>query len=523
MESTKNNKLNTLSKYSKSNANQGVPSLEYGKIPPQALDLEEAVLGAMMLEQHAINKVIDILQPEMFYKQANQHIYSAIKSLFGKSEPVDILTVNQELSKEGVLDIVGGTYYVMQLTNRIASGANVEFHARIIQQKFIQRELIRISSNIIKDAFEETTDVLDLLDKAEASLFEVAENNLRRSAQNMEDVVKDAISNIEEASKHEGNISGIPSGFHKLDNLTSGWQPSDLIILAARPGMGKTAFVLSLARNISVDHSRSVALFSLEMSAVQLVTRLISSETEISGDKLKKGNLSQDEWTQLNTRISNLSKAKLFIDDTPALSIFELRAKGRRLKSQHDIQMIIIDYLQLMSAGSDKGNREQEISTISRSLKALAKELNIPIICLSQLSRAVETRGGSKRPQLSDLRESGAIEQDADMVCFLYRPEYYNIDQNENGEEYSPGHTDLIVAKHRNGALEDIPIKFLNSFAKFTNMTESFGDDFSDMSGMMPNESFDVSTTIVRSKIDDISDNDNMPLPPMGDDDTDLF
>ncbi len=527
MDNTKQSKTNTLSKLAKGSQGQGMPSLEYGKIPPQALDLEEAVLGAMMLEQYAINKVIDILQPEMFYKQSHTHIYEAIKQLFGRSEPVDILTVNQELSKQGVIDVVGGSYYVMQLTNRIASGANIEFHARIIQQKYIQRELIRISSKIIKEAFEETTDVLDLLDRAESSLFEVAENNLRRSAVNMEDVIKDAISNIEEASKHEGNISGIPSGFHKLDNLTSGWQKSDLVILAARPGMGKTAFVLSLARNIAVDYGRSVALFSLEMSAVQLVTRLISSETEISGDKLRKGNLTTDEWAQLNARVNALNKAKIFIDDTPALSIFELRAKSRRLKSQHDIQIIVIDYLQLMSAGADKGNREQEISSISRSLKALAKELNVPIITLSQLNRSVETRGGTKRPQLSDLRESGAIEQDADMVCFLYRPEYYNITQNESGEEYQAGYTELIVAKHRNGALEDIPIKFLNNYAKFTNLTEAFGGDFSydNAAGLNPNESFDTAPKTIRSKMDDYPDPDAKTdtLPPITKEGEDLF
>jgi len=519
MDNKNKNTANTLSKFKQGTKPQGTPTLEYGKIPPQALDLENAVLGAMMLEQYAVNKVIDILQPDMFYKQAHQHIYEAIKTLFGRSEPVDIMTVNQELKKTGVLDIVGGSYYIMQLTNRIASGANIEFHARIIQQKYIQRELIRISSNIIKEAFEETTDVLDLLDKAETSLFEVAENNLRRSAVNIEDVVKEAISNIEEASKHEGNISGIPSGFHRLDNLTSGWQPSDLVILAARPGMGKTAFVLSLARNIAVDYNKSVALFSLEMSAVQLVTRLISSETEISGDKLKKGNLTTEEWSQLNTNISALNDAKLFIDDTPALSIFELRAKSRRLKSQHDIQMIIIDYLQLMSAGADKGNREQEISSISRSLKALAKELNVPIITLSQLNRSVETRGGTKRPQLSDLRESGAIEQDADMVCFLYRPEYYNIEVNENNDPYPAGYTELIVAKHRNGALEDIPIKFLSSFAKFTNLTESFGgDEYDSFTGMEPNSNFDnANPTVIQSKMNTIEDTDYPPLKPSND------
>ncbi len=496
------NKVSNYKKNRQGSYNQTNAGLEYGKIPPQALDLEEAVLGAMMLEQYAINKVIDILQPDMFYKQAHLHLFEAIKSLFSKSEPIDILTVNKELSSQGNLDIVGGSFYIMKLTDKVSSAANVEFHARIIQQKYIQRELIRISSEIIKAAFEETTDVLDLLDKAETNLFTIAENNLRRSASNMEDVIKLAINKIEDAAKQEGDISGIPSGFHKLDNLTSGWQPSDLIVLAARPGMGKTAFVLSLARNIAVDYGRAVAVFSLEMAAVQLVTRLISSETQISGDKLRKGSLDTNEWAQLSERISGLSKAKLYIDDTPALSIFELRAKSRRLKSQHNIQMVIIDYLQLMTAGGDgSGNREQEISLISRSLKALAKELELPVIALSQLSRNVETRGGTKRPMLSDLRESGAIEQDADMVCFLYRPEYYKIEVNENNEPYPPGYTELIVAKHRNGALEDIPMKFEHNYAKFVNLTESFGDDFDD--GMMPNNNFDAPPTIIGSKMND--------------------
>ncbi|MCK5846959.1 MAG: replicative DNA helicase [Bacteroidales bacterium] len=509
------NKVSTYKKNKQGSYNQAGSGLEYGKIPPQALDLEEAVLGAMMLEQYAINKVIDILQPDMFYKQAHIHIFEAIKALFGKSEPVDILTVKKELGLLGNLDIAGGSFYIMQLTEKVSSAANVEFHARIIQQKYIQRELIRISSNIIKDAFEETTDVLDLLDRAESSLFTVAENNLRRSASNMEDVVKLAIGKIEEASKNEGDISGIPSGFHKLDNLTAGWQPSDLIVLAARPGMGKTAFVLSLARNVAVDYGRAVAVFSLEMAAVQLVTRLISSESQISGDQLKKGNLSPQEWATLTERISGLSKAKLFIDDTPALTIFELRAKSRRLKSQHNIQMIIIDYLQLMTVGSDNsGNREQEISLISRSLKALAKELELPVIALSQLSRNVETRGGTKRPMLSDLRESGAIEQDADMVCFLYRPEYYKIEANENNEPYPSGYTELIVAKHRNGALEDIPMKFEHNYAKFVNLTESFGDEYDD--GMMPNNDFDSQATIIGSKMNDdsgFSDNNEDHTP----------
>jgi len=441
---------------------------EHGRIPPQAVDLEEAVLGALMLEQNALTAVIDILQPEVFYKESHQVIYSAIHRLFAKSEPIDILTVTNELKSNGELELIGGAYFITQLTSRVASTANIEYHARIISQKFIQRELIKISSEIIKDAFEDTTDVFDLLDKAEQNLFAVSENNFRRDYDSMQSLVTEAIKDIEAARDHEGNMRGIPSGFTDLDRITAGWQKSDLVILAARPGMGKTAFVLSMARNIAVDFNIPVAFFSLEMSSIQLVTRLISSETQLSANKLKKGNLENYEWEQLNAKIGKLVDAPLFIDDTPALSIFELRAKCRRLKAQHGIQMIIIDYIQLMSIGGDtKGNREQEISTISRSLKALSKELNVPVITLSQLNRSVETRGGSKRPILSDLRESGAIEQDADLVCFIYRPEYYKIDHDEEGNP-TKGMAELIIAKHRNGALAEVKMQFIDKFAKFT-------------------------------------------------------
>jgi len=441
---------------------------EHGRIPPQAIDLEEAVLGALMLEQNALTAVIDILKPEVFYKESHQTIYKAIHRLFAKSEPVDILTVTNQLKSTGELELIGGAYYITQLTNRVASTANIEYHARILSQKYIQRELIRISSDIIKDAFEDTTDVFDLLDKAESSLFSVSENNFRRDYDSMQTLVREAIKDIEAARDHEGNLRGIPSGFTDLDRITAGWQKSDLVILAARPGMGKTAFVLSMARNIAVDFNIPVAIFSLEMSAIQLVTRLISSETQLSADKLKKGNLENYEWEQLNAKIGKLVEAPLYIDDTPALSIFELRAKCRRLKAQYGIQMIVVDYIQLMSTGGDnKGNREQEISAISRSLKALAKELNVPVITLSQLNRSVETRGGSKRPILSDLRESGAIEQDADMVMFIYRPEYYKIEQDEEGNS-TRGMAEVIIAKHRNGALADVKMQFTDKFARFS-------------------------------------------------------
>ncbi len=441
---------------------------DYGKLPPQAIDLEEAVLGALMLDKEALTDVIDILKKDSFYKEDHQMIYEAILDLFQKSEPIDILTVTQELKKRGELEIIGGPFYIAQLTNRVASSANVEFHARIISQKHIQRELIKISSDTIKKAYDETIDVFDLLDGAEAKLFEVAEGNIRRSYEDMNKLLHKAVKQLEAISKLDGT-SGVPTGFANLDRVTGGFQKSDMIVLAARPGMGKTAFVLSMARNAAVDYKKGVAVFSLEMSSLQLVNRLIASETEIAGEKLKKGNLEPWEWEQLNARIGKLTNAPIFINDTPGLSVFELRAQCRRLKAEKDIQMVIIDYLQLMSASSDgKGNREQEISTISRAVKGIAKELDIPVIALSQLSRAVETRGGDKRPQLSDLRESGAIEQDADMVMFIYRPEYYGITADEDGNS-TQGLGELIIAKHRNGSTEDVKIRFQNHLAKFVN------------------------------------------------------
>ncbi len=452
---------------------------EHGRIQPQAVDLEEAVLGAMMLEKDAVSAVIDILSPAVFYKDNHKRIMAAIASLFAKSEPVDILTVTNELKSTGELEMVGGPYYITMLTSRIASTANVEYHARIILQKHIQRELIKISSEIIKDAFEDTTDVFDLLDRAEQNLFSVSESNLRRNFEDMPSLVKQAIADIENAKNADEHMRGVPSGYVDIDRITSGWQRSDLIILAARPSMGKTAFALNMARNIAVDFNKPIAFFSLEMSAVQLVTRLISSETELKSDKLKRGDLQSYEWQQLTDKVSKLVESKMFIDDTPALSIFELRAKCRRLKQQHDIQMVFIDYLQLMSGGSDnRGNREQEISNISRSLKALAKELNIPVLALSQLSRAVETRPGqAKRPILSDLRESGAIEQDADLVLFIYRAEYYKLDEYEDGTP-AQGVSEIIIAKHRNGAVGDVKLRFIADFARFEDFSRG-SDDFS--------------------------------------------
>jgi len=467
-------------------------SLEKGKIPPQAVELEEAVLGAMMIDKKGIDDVIDILSPDAFYDSKHQEIYAAIFELFQNSEPIDLLTVSNLLKKNGKLEFVGGDFFLIRLTQKVASSAHIEFHARIILQKYIQRRLISISSEIIENAYDESTDVFDLLDDAEGKLFEVTQGNLKKSSEDAGSLVKQALKKIQEIGNQEG-MSGLATGFTKLDALTSGWQPSDLVIIAARPGMGKTAFVISMAKNMAIDFNHGVAVFSLEMSSVQLITRMISSETGLTSEKLRKGNLEPHEWEQLNVKVKKLSDAPIFIDDTPSLSIFDLRAKARRLVSQHGVKIIVIDYLQLMTAGGKAGgNREQEISMISRNLKALAKELSVPVIALSQLSRAVETRGGSKRPLLSDLRESGAIEQDADIVSFIFRPEYYGMTEWDD-DEHTPceGQGEFIVAKHRNGGLDNIRLKFTGHLAKFSDLEEGFSSEFqSSMNADFPDDVF---------------------------------
>ena len=450
-----------------------VPSNIDGKIQPQAIDLEISVLGSILIDNEALSDSIDILKKEYFYKIEHQYIYEAISNLFQNSNPIDILTVTEELKRLGTLKKSGNVSYVSSLTSRISSSANTEYHARIIAEKFIQRKLINISSGIIEESLDDTIDVFETLNKAEQELFNVTEGTLRKSYDSMSDLIKISLKNIEELKNKEEGLSGVPSGFSKLDGLTSGWQKSDLIICAARPGMGKTAFALTMARNIAVQHNMGVAVFSLEMSSEQLVNRLISSESEIEAGKLRKGDLAEHEWIQLHSKIKGLSKAPIFIDDTPAISVFELRAKARRLVKKHNIKMIIIDYLQLMTAGGKGGNREQEISTISRSLKGIAKELGIPVLALSQVNRALEQRSGvgSKRPMLSDLRESGAIEQDADIVTFIYRPQYYKIQEWEDGESCL-GQAEVIVAKHRNGGLGDVRLKFKAQYAKFSDLDE---------------------------------------------------
>ena len=457
--------------------NTHVIGVEAGKMPPQAVDVEEAVLGAVMLEKDAIYEVIEILKPECFYKEAHARIYQAILDLSLREEPIDLLTVTQELRRKEILEEVGGPFYITQLTTRVLSSVHAEYHARILYQKYIQRELIRVSTNIQERAFDESVDVEDLLNSSEQAIFEITQGSIRKEIQPINLLLKETIESIQEAGKREDSVSGVPSGFVRLDRITAGWQPSDLIIVAARPSMGKTAFVLTMARNMAVDHKCGVALFSLEMSAKQLATRMIVSETELDSDKIRSGKLDKYEWEMLEAKITKLVEAPVFIDDTPALSVFEFRAKCRRLVQQYDIKIAIVDYLQLMTwTGDTRGNREQEVSNISRSLKAIAKELNIPVIALSQLNRAVESRTGLKRPQLADLRESGAIEQDADIVSFIHRPEKYGITEDQEGNSLR-GYAEIIVAKHRNGALDDIPLKFVAQFAKFVEQ-ESYNLSF---------------------------------------------
>src|ERR1700704_6510987 len=476
--------LTNLNKERKSRRKSGsleLGTMMFGKIPPQAKDLEEAVLGAIMLEKNAFDTVAEILKPECFYVESHQRVFKCMQGLQQKNQPIDILTVVEELRFREELDMAGGAYYVTKMTNAVVSAANIEAHARIILQKFIQRELIRISGEIIGDAYEDSTDVFDLLDDAESKLFEITNNHLRKNFDTIDSVLVKTIQRIQDLRSKDEDTTGVPTGYKSLDRVTYGWQNTDLIILAARPAVGKTAFALNLARNAALHPTKAtpVAIFSLEMSAGQLVQRILAAESEIWLEKIARGKLEEHEMKQLYARgIQRLAQAPIFIDDTPALNIFELRAKCRRLKNKHNIGLIIIDYLQLMSGTGENrnSNREQEISRISRDLKGLAKELNIPIIALSQLSREVEKRKeGNKMPQLSDLRESGAIEQDADMVMFLYRPEYYDITSNEMGES-NKGETHVRIAKHRNGSLETIKLKALLHIQKFV---EFESDDFS--------------------------------------------
>ena len=442
-------------------------------LQPQALELEAAVLGSVMVEHDAFSQISEILKPESFYEPRHQYIYDAIRSLTMEDKPVDMLTVMEKLRSTGLLEEIGGPMYIAKLCDTVTGSADVEYYAGIIAQKYLLRQLITFSSHVQTRAFDETTDVAELMQSTEAELFNISQSNTKKDFTQIDPVVKEAWNMVNNAAKSPDGMSGISSGFHDLDKMTNGWQNSDLIIIAARPAMGKTAFALSMAKNIAIDQERPMALFSLEMSNVQLMNRVITNVCEIESEKLRSGQLAPFEWGQLDYNIKRLYGKPLYLDDTPGLSIYDLRTKARRLVREHNIQILMIDYLQLMTAqGSNNrfGSRQEEVSTISRSLKNLAKELNIPVIALSQLNRGVEQREGAegKRPQLSDLRESGAIEQDADIVCFIHRPEYYHIYKTENGVD-TRGKAEIIVAKHRNGAVGDVLLTFKSKFARFEN------------------------------------------------------
>ena len=465
-------------------------SISDGKMPPNAVDFERLVIGTFLIDKKGLDHSIDLLTPEVFYDPRHQVIFAAIFSLFQSNNPVDMSTVIHELRKEGNLAKAGGDHYIIDLTMAVSSSAHIEYHVRVILEKYILRSLINVSANVIDSSYKESTDVFELLDKAEQSFFEITNGTIKKGFDTANTLVKQALDTIKSLKDKEG-LSGVPSGFTDVDKETGGWQNSDLIIIAARPAMGKTAFLLSMARNIAVQHKIPMALFSLEMASVQLITRMIASETGISSEKLRKGTMTEEEWERLFSNVSELENAPLYIDETPSLSVFDFRAKCRRLVMQHGVRIIMVDYLQLMTAnsgGKGTGNREQEIATISRSLKAIAKELNVPVIALSQLSRTVETRPG-KRPQLSDLRESGAIEQDADIVSFIFRPEYYKITTWDNDEEGMETNTEnqaeLIIAKHRNGATADVRLSFFKNIAKFGDL-----DPYASANGGYENSNF---------------------------------
>ena len=474
------------------NFNPNIPQLtpitnslpEYGdtKRLPSNLELEAAVLGCMLVEHDVVSEIIDIINDETFFDHKHQKIFMVIKTLFTENLPIEPYLVGDKLTKMGLLNEVGGYFYLSELTNRAISSANIESYARILVEKQIQRALIKSGNKIIRDAFNDKIDAFDLLNTAEEQIFAITQNNIKKNFNRLSDLLFEVKKQIQKSAEQKEGLSGVPSGFTALDRVTAGFQNSDLIVMAARPGMGKTSFVLSLARNIALNFNRPVAFFSLEMGATQIVSRLLAAETQLGSDKLRRGRLADYEWELLDLKMKDLEKAPIYIDDSPALSILEFRAKARRLKSKHDVELIIIDYLQLMTGGEKGMNREQEISQISRSLKAIAKELNVPIIALAQLSRAVEQRS-SKIPQLSDLRESGAIEQDADIVIFIHRPEYYGLTE-DNGQSLI-GLAELHIAKHRNGSLEKVNLRWEAHLSKFSD----YGTDIEHDSSFNPTSS----------------------------------
>lgn len=444
-------------------------------VPPHNKDAEQLVLGALILERDTYPTIGELLRPDSFYDPQNKLVFEAIRDLAMSEQPIDVQTVIEKLKKNNTLEKAGGIYYINLLASQINSTAHIEAHARILYDKCIQRDLINFGNQVIQNAYNDTIDVVDTMQDAESKLFAITQQTNKDDTEPVSILLKPAIEQITEAANRKEGISGINTGFRELDNITSGWHSPDLIIIAARPAMGKTAFVLSMARSMAVDFNLPVAIFSLEMSKTQIMTRLIVNHLEIDNDKIKKGTISEEELRKLSIGLTDLETAPMFIDDNAGLSIFDLRSKARRLVREHNVKVIIIDYLQLMTASGMRANanREQEVSTISRSLKQLAKELNIPIIALSQLNRGVENRtGDGKKPQLSDLRESGAIEQDADMVCFLHRPEYYGVTTDSDNNSLL-GLAEFIIAKHRNGPTGSIYLRFKQEFIKFCSALDS--------------------------------------------------
>jgi len=438
------------------------------RVPPQAIEAEMAVLGAMLMDGEAVSKAIEILDESCFYKDAHRKIFQAVVHLYERNEPVDLITLSEELKRRKQLEEIGGSFYLTELVESVPSAAHVEHHARIVLEKALLRKLIGVATEIISESYDSEEGVFDIIDQAEQKIFSISERRLHRAFVPIAPVLHDTFEVIEKFHHKEGVITGVPSGFWELDELTSGFQKSDLVIVAGRPGMGKTAFSLNVARNVAVDCGIPVGIFSLEMSNRQLAMRMLCSEARVNSHLLRIGRLPGSDWPKLSLAVGRLAAAPIFIDDTPSLGILELRAKARRLKAEKDIGLLIIDYLQLIQGPRNAESRQHEISLISRSLKALAKELDIPVVALSQLSRAVEARGEEKRPRLSDLRESGAIEQDADLVIFIYRPEKYNILYDEQGNSLK-GIAEIIIGKQRNGPTGTIRLAFIDEYARFEN------------------------------------------------------
>ena len=480
--------------------------LTYGHLMPQAPEIEKAVLGALMIDKDAYLEVCNLLRPESFYEPRNQMVYEAIQQLSRDENPIDVLTVTDMLGKMGKLNEVGGPGYIADLSSRVATSANIEYHANVVAEKYLSRQMIEYVNVIGKKTFDETYDIRDVMQEAEETLLELSMKNMKKDYSALGPVVDRAVKAVEEAYANKGGFTGIPSGLYKLDDMTCGWQKSDLVIIAGRPAMGKTAFALSVAKNIAVDRKIPMAFFSLEMSDVQLANRLMSNTCEIDGTKLLNGQLDREDWKRLDQNLNALMDAPLFVDDTEGLSVMELRTKARRLQKEHHIELIMIDYLQLMTASGMRYNsRQEEVSLISRSLKGLAKELNIPVLALSQLNRGVESREGAegKRPHLSDLRESGAIEQDADMVIFLHRPEYYGLMMSEDGFIDYRGRAEVIISKHRKGATGIVLMDFKGEYTRFANPEDKNLEN-------SPREGGEIRDSAVNGT------NMNLPFPPAG-------